>query len=223
MHLYRRALAYYRDDLGRVVLSLVLIAVMIAAGIVGPVPLAIFFNSFDDQAAPDSFVYRLFDWVPGSGPAMVAALALAMLALKLLNEFIRTWQTQLNILIGYRGRTRVQLDLFQKLQGLSLKYHKTQPQGDAIYRLSYDTHGFQGVLNVVTGALINVLTIVVMLAIMVTMNWMLTLVALAVVPLLYLTIKYWGTRLRTYNDAQGVADAAVTTQVQRSLQSVGLV
>ncbi|MEL7240185.1 MAG: hypothetical protein AAGK78_15110, partial [Planctomycetota bacterium] len=65
MHLYRRALAYYRDDLGRVVLSLVLIAVMIAAGIVGPVPLAIFFNSFDDQAAPDSFVYRLFDWVPG--------------------------------------------------------------------------------------------------------------------------------------------------------------
>ena len=30
-------------------------------------------------------------------------------------------------------------DLFQKLRALSLAYHRSQPQGDAIYRLSYDT------------------------------------------------------------------------------------
>ena len=228
LSLYRRALAYYRGDLGRVLLSLALIGGMIALGVVGPVPLAIFFNRVaqdgaGDGGGADSVVYRLFDWVPAAGPAMVTALALSMLGLRVVGELLRAWQTQLNIAIGYRGRTRVQLDLFQKLQALGLRYHRTQPQGDAIYRLSYDTHGYQGVLNVTTGALINVVTIVVMLAIMLTIHAGLTLVALAVVPLLYLTITRWNGRLERYNLAQREADAAVTTQVQRSLQSVGLV
>ena len=221
--LYRRALGYYRDDLGRVLLSLALIGLMTALGVLSPVPLAIFFNSFDDGEGADSFVYRLFDWAPRGGPAMVIALAVSMLVIRLLSEFARAWQTQVNIAVGYAGRTRVQADLFQKLQGLSLRYHRSQPQGDAIYRLSYDTHGFQGVLNVAAGAVVNVATIAVMLGIMATINVKLTLVALGVVPLLYLTITRWDDRLRSYNLAQRDADAAVTTQVQRSLQSVGLV
>jgi subfamily B ATP-binding cassette protein MsbA len=146
-----------------------------------------------------------------------------MLVLRLLNEFLRTLQTQLSIGIGYRGRARVQAELFQKLQALSLKYHKSQPQGDGIYRLSYDTHGFHGVLNIVLGVVVNVGALVMMLVTMLTLNVKLTLVALLVVPALYLTITQWSKTLYRYAMAQKTADQEVTTQIQRSLAVVGLV
>lgn len=226
MHVYRRALTYYQDDKAHVALSLGLILAMTLLGVLAPVPLAVFLNIFSDSGAEgsDGVVYRFFSWVPKERTlTVVLILAGAMLALKLANEALRTWQAQLNIAIGYRGRTRVQTDLFQKLQGLSLHYHRSVPQGDAIYRLSYDTHGFQGLLGTVTGWIINIATLVIMLGVMLTMNVLLTLVALAVVPLLYLTITRWGRRLEKFNQAQREADANVTTQIQRSLQTIGLV
>ena len=49
--------------------------------------------------------------------------------------------------INYNGLMRVRCDLFRKLQALTWPIHRTQPQGDAIYRLSSDTYGFQAILR----------------------------------------------------------------------------
>jgi ABC-type multidrug transport system fused ATPase/permease subunit len=224
MRTYLRAIGYFRDDLGKITLSLAIIALGTFLGLLGPVPLAIFFSVMQDKGHADNLIYKLFAFVPrDKSVQMVLVLSACMLVLRLAGEVLRTVQTQLSIVIGYHGRARVQAELFQKLQQLSLKYHKSQPQGDAIYRISYDTHGFQGVLNVVTGALVNIVTLVVMLGIMLLMNWKLTLIALTVVPALFLTITKWGHTLRSYNLRQKEADTALTTQIQRSVATVGLV
>ena len=49
---------------------------------------------------------------------------------------------------------RVRCELFKKLQSLNLAYHKSQPQGDAIYRVSSDTFGFQTILQVLISTLV---------------------------------------------------------------------
>ncbi|MEM1013660.1 MAG: ABC transporter transmembrane domain-containing protein, partial [Planctomycetota bacterium] len=225
MPLLRRSLSYYREDAGRIALSLALIIAMTALGLLAPVPLAIFINAFTDQAGDaDGFVYRFFDWVPRDQTLRtVLILAGLMLGLRLLKELLQAWQAMLNIVLGYTGRTRVQAELFQKLQALGLQYHRSVPQGDAIYRLSYDTHGVQGILKTITGWFTNVVALGMTLVVMLDMNAWLTLVAFGVVPALFLTIKYFGRRLERYNVAQREADASVTTQIQRSLQAVGLV
>ena len=225
MKTFRHALSYFREDLGKVILSTGLILLMILMGLLSPVPLAIFLNIMGGEGGDEgSLAFLPFWWVPrDTSLTMVVALTLSMFVLRMANEVIRAYQTQLNIGIGYRGRTRVQMALFQKLQGLSLTYHKSQPQGDAIYRLSYDTHGFNGLLNVATGAVLNVLTLIVMLIFMFNMNWKLTLIALVVVPALWLTITRWGERLKRFNLEQREADTNLTTQIQRSLAAVGLV
>ncbi|MEM1013643.1 MAG: ABC transporter ATP-binding protein, partial [Planctomycetota bacterium] len=87
----------------------------------------------------------------------------------------------------------------------------------------YDTHGVQGILKTITGWFTNVVALGMTLVVMLDMNAWLTLVAFGVVPALFLTIKYFGRRLERYNVAQREADASVTTQIQRSLQAVGLV
>ena len=226
---YRRTLAYFREDRAPVLGSLAIILLMILLGVLWPVPFALFVSVMTKSAA-DNWLYRLFDWVPrgdASNPSsqvrFVLILAAATLALRLLNEFLRTWQTQLSIGIGYRGRARVQAELFQKLQALSLKYHKSLPQGDGIYRLSYDTHGFQGVLNIVLGYIVNAGSLLFMLVTMLTLNWKLTLIALLVVPALWITITRWSKTLYKFAMAQKEADQEVTTQIQRSLAVVGLV
>ncbi len=221
----KRSLSYYREDAGRIGLTLVLIVAMTGLGLLAPVPLAIFLNSFgSDPGSADGFVYRLFDWVPREQTlTTVLVLAGLMLGLRLLKEVLQAIQAQLNIVLGYTGRTRAQAELFQKLQMLGLQYHRSVPQGDAIYRLSYDTHGVQGILKTLIGWFTNVIALVMTLLVMVGINWKLTIIAFAVVPALYLTITRFGQRLERYNVAQREADATVTTQIQRSLATVGLV
>ena len=206
---YRRALAYFRDDRGPIAASMSIILAMNLLGVIWPVPMAIFFSVMSGKGTQTNWLYRLFDWVPRGDVAhpepqvrFVLYLAGITLVLRLLNEFLRTWQTQLSIGIGYRGRARVQAELFQKLQALSLKYHKAQPQGDGIYRLSYDTSGFQGVLNIVLGYVVNAGALVVMLITMLSLNWKLTLIALLVVPLLWITITQWSKTLYRFAMAQ---------------------
>ncbi len=221
---YSRALAYFRDDLGLIIASLLLIGLMTILGVLWPVPLAIFFSTVKGESTSNNWLYDIFSFIPrDKSLAMVLWLAGAMLVMRLFSEVARTVQTQLSIKIGYRGRARVQAELFQKLQALSLKYHKSQPQGDGIYRLSYDTHGFHGVLNIALGLLVNAGTLIVMLVTMLLLNWQLTLIALLVVPALYITITRWSKTLFRYAMAQKAADQEVTTQIQRSLAVVSLV
>src|SRR5262249_39638196 len=97
------------------------------------------------------------------------------------------------------------------------------PQGDAIQRLSNDTNGFFSLLNTSTGTLVNIVQLVSIGAIMLSFNWRLTLVALAVVPLLLWTIRgYARVFKQRYAEAWEV-DAALTPAIQRSVASIGLV
>lgn len=223
--MYRRAIAYFRPDAWQIALAQALMAGSIVLGLLWPLPLAILIDRVLASTARDWWAYRAWDAIAGdlSPTGQIVALAAAMLVIRLLSELFRTFQTLLNIRIGYNGLMRVRCDLFQKLQSLSLAYHKSQPQGDAIYRLSYDTLGFQTVLNVLIGIAVNAVTLVAMAAIMVGMNWKLTLVSLAVVPPVYLTIRCYGGLLkRKYAESYEV-DSQVTTAIQRSVSSIGLV
>ena len=123
MKFYLRAISYFRDDSRKIVASLILIVVMTLLGTLAPVPLAMFFSLMSGDGMPDNWVYRIFSFVPQEKNLhTVLVLAALMLGMRLATEILRTVQTQLGILIGYRGRSRVQADLFQKLQALSLKY-----------------------------------------------------------------------------------------------------
>ena len=92
--------------------------------------------------------------------------------LRVAKELLAMAQRLIAVNIGYNGLIRVRCDLFRKLQQLSLGYHKSQPQGDAIYRLSYDTGGFQTILNVLLNSvLVSGVTLMVMTWLMLQMNW----------------------------------------------------
>jgi subfamily B ATP-binding cassette protein MsbA len=225
MRIFLRSLSYFRDDLPRVVLQLALIVLQTVIGLLQPFPLAILIDAVVMHAPATHWVYRLFfKLVPSHNQLVqIIALAVATLVLRMMQEVLSMYQTLLKIRIGYSGLMRVRCDLFRKLQVLSQSYHKSQPQGDAIYRVSYDTFGFQTMLAVASGVLLNVLTLVAMAWIMLSMNWKLTLLALSIAPLLFWTIKHFGKVLEEKSTKAHEVDTDLTTALQRSVASIGLV
>ncbi len=107
---------------------------------------------------------------------------------------------------------------------MSLGYHKSQPQGDAIYRLSYDTSGFQTILTVLVNSIVvSTVTLIFMTWIMLSMNWALTLITLSVAPLLlWVTKLFAGPLKKRWLEAKEV-DMRLTTVIQRSVASIDLV
>jgi subfamily B ATP-binding cassette protein MsbA len=193
-------------------------------GVIWPLPMAVLLDVVLGQQGVEYWPHELFRaYAPSDATSRIILLAGIMFAVRILAELLRMFQTLLNIRIGYNGLMRVRCDLFRKLQELSLAYHKSQPQGDAIYRLSSDSLGFQSVLNVILGVVVNVITLVAMAWIMFTMNWKLTLVALTVVPLIVLTIHFYGKVLKRRYMQSYEVDSQITTAIQRSVASIGLV
>ena len=224
--LYRRVLAYYRPDLPKISAVMAMIAVGTFLGLLAPWPLAILID-YLDTATPDKHTWQrdLLMWfVPQSSPKLlIGGLAGVALALALIKEGMGMVQTFLSIQIGYYGELRVRADLYQKLQAMSLAFHKGAPQGDTIYRLTKDTGGFGGLYKVFTGVIVNGLTLAFMLWFMLSIDWRLTLLALAIVPALLWAIKFFGARMHERSMAAYEHDAAYYTNIQRSVGSIGLV
>lgn len=225
MNFYLRAISYFRQDWVLIVLSLVLIGMQTVAGLLQVYPLAILVDSVFGPHGPTGFLSRqFFSVAPVGKVGQVILLAAIVLFLRLLQELLAMGQTLLNIRIGYGGLMRVRCELFRKLQELSLAYHKSQPQGDAIYRLSWDTFGFQAILNtIVQTILVSSITLIVMIGIMGSMSWPLTLLSLSVAPLLFWTTRIYS-RILTKKAAEAKqVDAQLTTTIQRSAATIGLV
>ena len=229
MRFYLRALRYFRDDLPLIILSLVLIAFSTLANVVQPllvgILITICLGQFDHTWGTRAFVV-LSHALGFDHHALRQVLLLAGLSvgLRIAQELLAMAQRLINVQIGYNGLMRVRCDLFEKLQQLSLGYHKSQPQGDAIYRLSYDATGFQTILTVfVNSIVVSLCTLLFMTVIMVQINWKLALITLSVAPLLlWVTKLFAGPLKRRWLEAKDV-DSKLTTVIQRSVASIGLV
>jgi len=231
MRFYLRSIAYFRQDLPLILTSLVLIGLSTLAGLLQPFFWAILVDCILTTVNTRFWVYRVFfrlthflGLASDDRLHQIIVLAALAVALRVLQELLGMAQRLLSAYVGYNGLIRVRCDLFRKLQQLSLGYHKSQPQGDAIYRLSYDTGGFQTILSVlINNVLVSAVTLIIMTWIMLQMNWLLTLVTLSVAPLLLWTTKLFaGPLKRRWLEAKEV-DMRLTTVIQRSVASIGLV
>jgi subfamily B ATP-binding cassette protein MsbA len=231
MRFYLRAIAYFRQDLTLILISLLLVGFSTLAGVLQIYPVKILVDTIFASQPSDRFIDRAFISLiraakiqPGDRYRQVLALAVAMLLLRIAQEILAMAQRIISAHIGYNGLVRVRCDLFRKLQQLSIGYHKSQAQGDAIYRLSYDACGFQTILNVLlSNVLVGSITLIFMAWIMFSMNWVLALVTLSVAPMLILTSKLFaGSLKKRWIEAKEV-DTQLTTVIQRSVASIGLV
>ncbi len=155
---------------------------------------------------------------------LLTGVAVATLLLFALKGLLSLASTYLNLQAGQRMVLGLRSDLFNHLQRLSLPFHDSRPVGDSIYRVTADTYSIQTLL---LGSLLPLLTsslaLVGMFAILWRLDWQLALLALAVTPFLYSSVRYYARRLAPRAEEVKVLESNVVTLVQRVLSAIRLV
>ena len=193
MSLWRRIYQFYKPESPRLAGVFLLLLAGIGANLLKPWPVALLIDSVLDSKPLPAWLNAASGWTPD---ASVFALAVAAFCLYVLHGSIDAAQNYAAIGIGLRGLMRARNAVFACLQRLSMKFHHGTKSGDLIYRASWDTYSVQTLFQ--QGALTMLkagLTLVGMTAFMLALNWRLTLVALAIVPLLVAAIRFFGRKM----------------------------
>jgi ATP-binding cassette, subfamily B, bacterial len=214
MSIYRRVLKYYRPFLPHTLLGLVLSLVGIGLNLLKPWPFKIIVDNF---LRTGSAVRA--DWRTG-----VALLCLALVAIQLLWGIMNWMTNYLFVKIGLQALLNLRTDIYSHLQRLSLKYHDARRSTDSSFRVAYDSQSIQTIYNKgFTNIFGSILTLIGTFIIMVRLDWQLTLLSLAIVPLIVGAIYIFAHRIRRESTSIQEQESAVLTQAQEGLSSIRMV
>ncbi|MDD2251986.1 MAG: ABC transporter ATP-binding protein [Dehalococcoidales bacterium] len=144
-----------------------------------------------DRTLPDRDIQRLI-W-----------LAIALVVIPLVTSALDVAHKQINARVGEGIVYDLRSALFSHLQNMSLSFFTRTKSGELFSRLNNDVTGAQ---SAITKVYISIITsfvqAVAILAVMVSLEWRLTLISIAVVPLFLLAARKLGNRLREITRSQ---------------------
>jgi len=214
MSIYRRVLGYYRPFLTQTVAGLLLSLIGIGLNLLKPWPFKIIVDDFLRPNKP----------APGDWHTWIPLLCLALVVIQLLWG-VANWATNyILVKVGLQALLKLRTDLYAYLQSLSLKYHDVRRSSDSSFRVAYDSQSIQTIYNKgFTGIFGSVVTLIGTFAIMVRLDWQLTLLSLGIVPLIVAAIYFFAHRIRRESTLIQEQESAVLAQAQEGLSSIRMV
>ncbi len=192
-------LSFLRPYRPSAVVLAVLLILQIVLGALQPWPLKLVIDNIlnsDEHPFPEP----LASWMQAvTGGSLLGALVVVVMGgvlLQVINQFVTAWAMQVQVGTGQRMVYDLRGRLFQHLQALGLHHHITRNTGDAVYRIDVDAYAIEnlvmsGLFPLVTSAT----TLVVMFVILIRLDVTVALLSLAVVPFLFLCLRYYMTTL----------------------------
>lgn len=159
-----------------------------------------------------------------SQEALVFAIVLSMLLIAVFSGWFRYRQAYYTASVAQRMVARVRYQLFSHIQRLPHSFHDTRSTGDLLARLTGDIHRMRDLL--VTSVLFIADRSLVLVGMFVVMMWMdarLTLVAVAVVPLLTLTIVQFSGRIQGATRKQRKKESNITSVMAERIAAIKVV
>src|SRR5438067_6110676 len=214
MSIYRRVFRYYRPFLPRTVAGLLLSLIGIGLNLLKPWPFKIIVDDFlRPSPTPRGDPHT---WIP--------LLCLALVVIQFFWGVINWATNYILVNVGLQALLKLRTDLYAYLQSLSLKYHDVRRSSDLSFRVAYDSQSIQTSYNKgFTGLFGSVVTLIGTFAIMVQLDWQLTLLSLGIVPLIILAIYFFAHRIRRESTFIQEQESAVLAQAQEGLSSIRMV
>jgi len=204
--LVRRVLAYARPY--RAPLAIVLVTIVVVSLLTLAQPL--FMRELIDTA------------IPRGDLRLVTILGLAMVAVPLVNGVVGVFQQWAAASMGHGIIFDLRRQLFDHVLGQSLGFFTNTKTGELMSRLNSDVVGAQQAVSSTFVTLAsNIVTVVATLAIMVSLEWRLTLLSVAILPFFILASRRVGKRLRLIRRQQMEEGADMNTIMQETLSVSG--
>ncbi len=149
-------------------------------------------------------------------------LALGMIAIPILNGMIGVWQRQLNATIGEGVIYDLRRALYAHMQRMSLRFFTQTRTGELMSRLNNDVVGAQrAISNTLVTIISNFVSVIVTLGIMLALEWRLTLLGLAILPLFILPARRIGRVLRDLSRQSMEHNAEMNATMNETLNVSG--
>jgi ATP-binding cassette subfamily B protein/subfamily B ATP-binding cassette protein MsbA len=170
----------------------------------------------------------LVGWVPAwaleSRFNLLVAIVAAGLLMQVGGLVVSMFHTQVQVDTGQRMVFDVRARLFEHLQSLSLAHHIKTHTGDSVYRLESDAYSVD---NLVMSGLFPlasaILTLSVMFAILLRLDWAIALLSLSVVPFLYVCLRYYMTTMVDRTERVKELESRVVERLYESFSAIKLV
>jgi ATP-binding cassette subfamily B protein len=214
MSIYRRVLRYYRPFLQQTIVGLLLSLIGIGLNLLKPWPFKIIVDDFlRPNPTPRGDWHT---WLP--------LLCLALVAIQFFWGVINWGTNYILVKVGLQALLKLRTDLYAYLQSLSLKYHDVRRSSDLSFRVAYDSQSIQTIYNKgFTGIFGSVVTLIGTFAIMVQLDWQLTVLSLGIVPFIIAAIYFFAHRIRRESTFIQEQESAVLAQAQEGLSSIRMV
>jgi len=214
MPIYRRVLRYYQPFWGKTILGLLLSLVGIGLNLLKPWPFKIIVDDFLRPTPAARGDWRT--WVP--------LLCLALVVIQFLWGIMNWITNYLFVKIGLQALLKLRTDLYSHLQRLSLKFHDARRSADSSFRVAYDSQSIQTIYNKgFTNIFASVIALIGTFIVMLRLDWVLTLLSLAIVPLIVAAIYFFARRIRRESTSIQEHESAVLAQAQEGLSSIRMV
>lgn len=224
MAIYRRVLLYYRPFLPPTLLALAISFVTVELSLLKPWPLKVIIDEILPSVGRGSRVTNHWLQMVHGEPRQILALSLFLVGVTLLTGLLGLWSSFLFVRVGLQALLKLRTDLFSYLQILPLKFHDARRSSDSSFRVAYDSQSVQTIYNRgFTNIFSSVLTLVSIFVIMLRMDWLLTVVSVAIVPPVILAINHFSARIRQQSTSIQEKESAVLTLAQEGLSSIKVV
>jgi ATP-binding cassette subfamily B protein len=226
MSIYRRVLKYYQPFLPQTFVGLFFSMLGIGLNLAKPWPFKII---VDDVLLHGSEYHGLphihFGFLPEMGrTGIILFLCLVLVVLQILWGLTNWITNYLFVKMGLQALLKLRTDLYSHLQRLSLKFHDTRRSSDSTFRVAYDSQAIQTIYNKgFTNIFASLFTLIGTFVVMVRLDWRLTLLSLAIVPLMVAAIYFFAHRIRRESTHIQEQESAVLAQAQEGLSSIRMV
>src|SRR5882724_9358456 len=214
MSIYRRVLRYYQPFWGKTMIGLFLSLLGIGLNLLKPWPFKIIVDDF----------LRPTPAARGDWNTWVPLLCLALVVIQVAWGIINWITNYLFVKIGLQALLKLRTDLYSHLQRLSLKFHDARRSADSSFRVAYDSQSIQTIYNKgFTNIFASVIALIGTFIVMLRLDWVLTLLSLAIVPLIVGAIYFFASRIRSESTSIQEHESAVLAQAQEGLSSIRMV
>src|SRR6266540_427050 len=135
--------------------------------------------------------------LPAKDVNRLVLLAVALLLIPALEGGINVLQRRLNATVGEGVIYDLRSSLFARLQRMSLRFFTNTKVGELMSRLNNDVVGAQNAIsNTIVSIVTNIIEAIALLAIMLTLEWRLTIVSVLILPLIIVAARKLGNVLR---------------------------
>ena len=221
---YRVVREHLVEVKGRLSIAAVCTLLLAFADLLRPWPLKLIFDYIlFKKPIPHSLSF-MHELIAHGTVTAVVLISSGIVAIALLKSFAAYSQTHIVSQIGFRFAHSLRRALFVHLQRLSLSFHTRMRSGELLTNITSDTNVLRDALiEFVLTFVSEFLTLLGMIVIMVTINWKLSLIVLAVTPVLVFLSLVRYRKIRDSARRQRRAEGQIAAKASEVFSSMHLV